>query len=137
VTYSGVLVQPPLVLGPLEEAVLEAVWGLGGERSVRDVLAAMTGAPAYTTIMTTLERLSRKGLLRRRKEGRAFVYAAAVTRSELTRRRASRILGGLLSEGASAPEPILSCLVDAVGAHDRVLLDRLEELIRRKKQERP
>ena len=125
------------VLGPLEAAVLEVVWRLGGERSVRDVLPVLAGDPAYTTVMTTLERLSRKGLLRRRKEGRAFVYSAAVSREELARRRASRVLGGLLSEGRNAPEPILSCLVDAVGEHDRVLLDRLEELIRRKKAERP
>jgi predicted transcriptional regulator len=96
----------------------------------------MSGASAYTTIMTTLERLSRKGLLLRRKEGRAFLYAAAVTRDELARHRASRVLGGLLSGGAGGPEPILSCLVDAVGEHDHDLLDRLEELIRRKKQER-
>jgi predicted transcriptional regulator len=127
----------PFALGPLETAVLETVWRLGAERSVRDVLGAMGGRPAYTTVMTTMERLSRKGVLRRRKEGRAFVYAAAVTRDELVQRRASRVLGGLLSEGAAAPEPILSCLVDAVGEHDRVLLDRLEELVRRKKRERP
>jgi predicted transcriptional regulator len=124
-------------LGPLEAAVLEAVWRLGGERSVRDVLAALPGDPAYTTVMTTMERLGRKGLLRRRKEGRAFVYAAAISRDELAQRRASTVLGGLLSEGRHAPEPILSCLVDTVGEHDRVLLDRLEELIRRKKKERP
>jgi predicted transcriptional regulator len=126
-----------IVLGPLETAVLETVWALGGEPSVRAVRAALDGDSAYTTVMTTMERLARKGLLRRRKVGRAFVYAAALTPDELAQRQASRILGGLLARPSQAPEPILSCLVDAVGDHDRLLLDRLEELVRRKKKERP
>jgi predicted transcriptional regulator len=132
-----VAASTPILLGPLETTVLETVWALGGEPSVRDVRGAMAGDPAYTTVMTTMERLARKGLLRRRKVGRAFVYAAALSRDELVRRQATRLLGGLLAGGREAPEPILSCLVDAVGEHDRLLLDRLEELVRRKKTERP
>lgn len=69
---------------PLEMACLGVLW-TRGEGTVRDVAAAL--APrhtfAYTTVMTLLERLVRRGQLQRRKQGRSFVYAPAHDPEEL------------------------------------------------------
>lgn len=61
--------------------VMQALWGLGREGSVSDIHAAMQDAGselAYTTVQTMLNRLLAKGHVRRRMEGRAYVYAPAV-----------------------------------------------------------
>ena len=65
---------------PLELECLKALWRLG-EGSARDVREALLqDRPlAYTTVMTMLDRLAKKGGLSRRKVGRAYVYAPAVT----------------------------------------------------------
>ena len=69
---------------PLELLCLRALWTLG-EASVRDVQAVVAESRplAYTTIMTVLERLLRKGRLTRRKSGRAFLYAPVASREEM------------------------------------------------------
>lgn len=66
------------VLGPLEREVMEIVWDAGGPMSVREVLGRLNDQRdddlAYTTVMTTLARLADKGLLRREKDGRSYLY---------------------------------------------------------------
>ena len=61
-------------LGKLERETMDEVWKRK-EVSVRDLELAFGERIAYTTIMTTLDRLYKKGLLKRRKEGRAFLYS--------------------------------------------------------------
>jgi predicted transcriptional regulator len=125
-------VNPTSPLGALETQVMDEVWSRGGELSVRDVHAAFQARLAYTTVMTTMDRLHKKGLLDRRKEGRAFLYAARVNRQQFVLNAGAGLLRGLLeSEG----EPALSFLVDVVTDRDRELLDRLERLIREKKRQ--
>jgi predicted transcriptional regulator len=121
-------------LGSLERDVLARVWERG-ESSVRDVCARLEPTVAYTTIMTTMDRLFKKGLLSRRKVGRAFVYHATATRDELEGAVAAELVQGLLQRGGSEPLPVLSSLVDAVSDRDRALLDELERLIREKRRE--
>jgi predicted transcriptional regulator len=71
---------------PLELACLTALWALG-KGSVKDVRQAVAESHplAYTTVMTVLDRLARRGLITRAKAGRAFVYAPAVSRDRLRR----------------------------------------------------
>lgn len=120
-------------LGSLEQQVLDVVW-TGAEMTVRDVHTRLEGKVAYTTVMTTLDRLYRKGLLDRTKRTRAFVYSASATREELEEIVASDVVSGLLG-GESAPLPFLSNLVDAVGERDRALLDELERLVKLKRRQ--
>jgi predicted transcriptional regulator len=119
-------------LGALETQVMEAVWRRGGELRVRDVHAGFLGRLAYTTVMTTMDRLFKKGLLDRRKQGRAFSYSARVSRGQLVRDAGAGLIRDLL---ASEGEPALSFLVDAVTERDRELLDSLERLVREKKRQ--
>jgi len=102
----------------------------GGEGNVRDVIDRLGRPLAYTTVMTTLDRLYKKGLLARRKSDRAFIYSAALTREEWEQKRAGDFVAGFLS-----PELLISCLVDAVGQHDKALLDELERKIKLKRRE--
>ncbi|HEY3382498.1 MAG TPA: BlaI/MecI/CopY family transcriptional regulator [Vicinamibacterales bacterium] len=120
-------------LGNLEQQVIEIVWR-AGEVTVRDVSAHLDAAVAYTTVMTTLDRLFRKGLLARTKRSRAFVYSASATREELDEMVASDLVSGVLSGEWSAPLPFLSNLVEAVGDRDRALLDELERLVKVKRR---
>jgi predicted transcriptional regulator len=120
------------VFGTLELRVLEALWARDGEASVRDVLEAFPSA-AYTTVMTTMERLHRKGVLERRKDGRAFLYRPVSSREVMESGLVARALEPLLRGGSA--QPILSCLVDEVSRHDDKLLDELERLVREKRRQ--
>lgn len=120
-------------LGRLERAVMDTVWA-GGDFSVRDVQAALGRPVAYTTVMTTLDRLFKKGLVARRREGRAFVYSAALERHEIEASMTAGLLDGVLSGGPGAARPFLSNLVDVVGDSHDELLEELERLVRDKRE---
>jgi predicted transcriptional regulator len=123
-----------VALGPLERQVLEQAWRRR-EISVRDVYLAFDEKIAYTTLMTTLDRLYKKRLLSRRKDGRAFVYAALVTAEELEQGIREDLIDGLLGRGTPAVEPVLACIVDAVSERDLESLDELDRLIQKKRRE--
>ena len=121
-------------LGKLERQVLEETWRLG-EVSVRDVHRAFEERVAYTTVMTTLDRLFKKNLLARRKDGRAFLYSALVGQEEFDRGIKEDLVDGLLGHGAGEVEPVLACIVDTITERDRELLDELDRLVQEKKRE--
>jgi predicted transcriptional regulator len=123
-----------LALGKLERQVLEEAWKRS-ELSVRDVYLAFGETVAYTTLMTTLDRLFKKKLLTRRKDGRAFYYSALISASELEQGIREDVINGLLDLGGEGVEPVLACIVDAVSQKDRELLDELDRLIKEKRQE--
>ena len=85
---------------------------------------------AYTTVMTTLDRLYKKRVLTREKRNRAFVYRPAISPRDWERDRASLMVHGFFSDSVMNSDVLLSCLVDAVRTYDRDLLHRLEERIR-------
>jgi predicted transcriptional regulator len=115
--------------GPLEWRTLEVLWKRQAPASVRDLQASFPDA-AYTTLMTTLDRLYRKGALTRAKQGRAFYYLPALTRAEFEAARAADALRAALASDPTALGPLMSFFVEAVGDRDRELLDDLEALVR-------
>jgi BlaI family penicillinase repressor len=80
---------------PLELLCLRALWTLaeGNVNQVRQ-LVAQSRPLAYTTIMTVLDRLVRKGKLTRRKQGRAFVYSPQTSRDAMRRAAIRELLDG-------------------------------------------
>jgi len=80
---------------PLELLCLNALWTIqeGNVKAVQTVVARSRPL-AYTTIMTVLERLVRKGRLRRRKMGRSFLYAPAASRDDLRRAAVRELVEG-------------------------------------------
>jgi len=121
--------------GPLEVQVLEALWQERRPATVR-MLHASFPRLAYTTLMTTLDRLYSKGALLRTKVGRAYAYDPRLARSEMEQQLAARSVEELLgaAQGRRAIEPLLSCFVDAVSERDRLLLDDLERLLKEKRE---
>lgn len=120
--------------GKLEREVMDVAWQRG-EVSVRNVYGAFEARVAYTTLMTTLHRLYRKGVLDRRKLGRAFLYSPRVSQAEFEQGIAQDLISGLLDRAAGGVEPVLACIVDALSEHDRASLDALDRLVREKKRE--
>lgn len=115
--------------GPLEIRVLDALWTQATACCVRDLQPDFPGV-AYTTLMTTLDRLYRKGTLLRRKDGRAFYYSPRASQKDLMSELAGATFAALLSSSDLRPRPILSMFVDTVSERDRGLLDELEGLVR-------
>jgi predicted transcriptional regulator len=120
-------------LGPLEQRMLDALWARGSA-TVRELLENSLPELAYTTVMTTLDRLFKKGLLTRSEEGRAFRYVPRFSREELQRQAAVHAFRQLLDASPASSLP-LSFLVEILGERDAQLLDDLRELVERKRRE--
>ena len=120
-------------LGPFEQQVLQKLWSQGSA-TVREVLADGKIHRAYTTVMTTMDRLYKKGLLDRVAEGRAFRYTPRQTPEELQRVTALESIQHLLGSGRASSLP-LSYLVEALSSHDAQLLDELQLLVERKRHQ--
>jgi predicted transcriptional regulator len=120
-------------LGPFEQQLLQKLWSQGSA-TVRELLADGKIHQAYTTVMTTVDRLYKKGLLDRVAEGRAFRYTPRHSPEELQRATALESIRQLLGSGERSTLP-LSYLVEALGTHDAQLLDELQLLVERKRRE--
>lgn len=113
--------------------MLDGLWAKGSA-TVRELLGDCCQDLAYTTVMTTLDRLFKKGLLTRSEEGRAFRYAPRFSREEFQREAAGQALRQLLDASPASSLP-LSFLVEVLGERDMQLLDDLRKLVERKRRE--
>jgi predicted transcriptional regulator len=120
------------VLGELEAAVIHVLWQEPAGLTVVEVEERLRRRReiAHTTVLTTLDRLHRKGYLTREKQGKAFVYSPRYSREEFEHRMAQEVLGALID---TFTEPALSAFVDLV-AEDAGALDQLEQLIQEKRR---
>ncbi len=114
-------------LGELEQAVMEIIWA-HSPATAREVCDRMHGRRerAYTTIMTTVDRLHRKGLLDREKDGLAWRYEPALSKTSFEKAVADGLAAGILKAHG---ETALAAFVDAAARVDESLLDRLRQLI--------
>lgn len=126
---EGALAAP---LGPLEQRIHRALW-MRGTATVRELLQDRGIWQTYSTVLTTMDRLFRKGLLGRSSEGKAFRYWVRCSPEELQRRSIVSGLRQLLRTRQAALH--LSYFVEAVGAQDEKLLDELQALIERRRTE--
>jgi predicted transcriptional regulator len=122
-----------IYLGPLEQRLMEVLWKRNSA-TVRELVDEDKLLLAYTTVMTTLDRLYKKRLLERLPEGRAYRYSARYSREELERAAAAETIHQLLRSGGTASLP-LSYLVEAVTEHDVRLLDDLQKALDDKRME--
>lgn len=122
-------------LGELETTVMNIVWK-SAPLTARQVCERLHGKRerAYTTIMTTMDRLHRKGLLRREKDGLAWLYEPTLDARDYFRSVAEGLAGRILSGDR---ETGLSAFVDATARMDRSLLEKLRLLIEQKRGQRP
>ena len=137
---KGVRIRPEYkgirsVLFDLEADIMEVVWARGqGEFAVGDILEELEKARdiAYTTVMTTVTRLWEKELLSRRKQGRRYLYTARMSREDFIRAMTRDVLESLPTSGR---DEAMALLVERVSEGDEAELDRLEALIRRRREE--
>jgi BlaI family penicillinase repressor len=92
-----------LDLAPLELECLSALWPMG-EGSVRDIYRRLSDVRprAYTTVLTIMDRLAQKGIVTRRKVGRAFRYQANLSAEEARLRAVEKIVAGFFDGSADA-----------------------------------
>lgn len=113
---------------------MDIIWHQG-ECSVNEVSSKLSRPLAYTTVMTTLDRLFKKGVLERRKSDRAFIYSARISRRDWERKRTGDFVADFLARPKATGQLLVSCLVEAVSDRDRALLDELERSIRERRRE--
>ncbi len=120
-----------LIPGRLEIQVMEDLWA-HGISSVRDVKNRLDRPLAYTTVMTTLDRLYRKNMVRRRVLDRAFWYSPRVTCQEWNHRIARSVVAKLLAGPQTSRELLLACLLEAAAQQEPILLQQIEKQMRKK-----
>src|SRR5687768_12766030 len=115
------------VLGPLETEIMEVVWELG-EVTVRDVHRRLLSRRdiAYTTVMTTLGRLSDKGLLRREEEQPAHHYIPLVSRDQYATSTVKSVVDWLIGH---FPDPAVAYFLDRVEKEDEQVIEHLRRAI--------
>ena len=120
------------VLGELESAVMEILW-TNPQQTVNEVEERLRTKRdiAHTTVLTTLDRMYRKGYLTREKQAKAFVYSPRYTRNEFERTMAQEVLGALIGHSA---ETAVSTFLDLIGDNPGAL-DQLEAKIREKRRQ--
>jgi predicted transcriptional regulator len=119
-------------LGRLETELMERAWARG-QISVRDLHQEMAGRLAYTTLMTTMDRLYKKGLLQRRKDGKAYIYSPAMSEREYQESLTQHFFGMMLSDSRNS-NAVLSRFVDAVSEADSKMLNELEQIVKAKRR---
>lgn len=121
------------VLGPLEKDVMDVLWD-SGPGTGKEVLAELRKGReiATTTVFTVLDRLAKKGLVRKTKVDKVFVFEPVCTRDEFARTASEEVLKGVMDLWSTSA---VSSLVDIIAEKDPDELDRLSELINDKKRE--
>jgi predicted transcriptional regulator len=125
--------RPPR-LGELEKSLLEWLWCRDWV-DVREAHAAHATPVRRSpnTIHSTLERLIRKGLVERRRVGRAFAYRAIVSREAFLERA---LEGAIEQLPGSDPKRLLAAFVDVAVRMDAAGLDELERLVAERRREK-
>ncbi len=120
------------VLGDLERAVMDVLWKKG-EVTGRDVLEEIVKERtlAFTTVLTVMDRLLKKGLIRRRKRDGVFVYAPSISRDDFVKQVSEEVLQGIIAISASSAA---SSFVDMLYKTSPEEMDRLSALIDERKK---
>lgn len=127
-----------LDLAPLELACMNALWPLG-EASVRDIRLRMaaTSPRAYTTIMTIMDRLARKGVVERRRAGRAWLYRPNLSVEEARAHAVAQVVEGFFGGSAAALAAQLNVSTPSVPAGLREMKNAPESAIALPEQQSP
>lgn len=110
--------------GALEDAVIDVLEAAGAALSVSQVRAALDGELAHTTVMTALTRLTRKGLLTRTRQGRAYTYELAVRTGEMPALKAAMRMRREL-DGRVERADVLANFVAGLAPEDEAVLAEL------------
>ena len=126
-------VEPVRPFGELEAAIMQELWERGEPATVRDVLQSLTSTRklAYTTVMTVMDNLHRKGQLTREMSGRAWLYRPVRTKSE----HAAALLQDVLHEAGDRQEVLMQFVADLDSDSVAQLRSAVEAARRRARRE--
>lgn len=121
-----------MVLGDIERLVMDVLWRRG-EATGREVLADIgkEKSLAFTTILTVMDRLLKKGLIRRVKKEGLFVYTPSMSKDEFVRQVSEEVLHGILDISASSAA---ASFVDILYKTNPEEIERLSRLIEERKK---
>ncbi|MEC3974430.1 BlaI/MecI/CopY family transcriptional regulator [Amycolatopsis sp. H20-H5] len=108
--------------GELEAVVMDRMWDRDGETTVRQLFEdlRLSREIAYTTVMSTMDNLHRKGWLARRRQGKAFLYWPSLTREQYS----ARLMRDALDAGGNA-SLVLSHFLEQMSDEESAALRRL------------
>jgi len=111
-------------LGELEASAMDVLWGAADPMSVREVLGVLTKRRplAYTTVMTVLDNLHRKGYVHRTKHSRAYLYQASFTRGQA----AADAMRQVLNEAADVESALMHFVDSMTDDESAVIRDGLD-----------
>lgn len=123
----------PAPLGDLEVQAMEHLWAESDGSTAKQAHEAFGRARGVTlnTVQSTLERLYRKGLLKRHKESHAYCYQAAISRQAFLSSLINQVLGRFGGDSASS----VAAMVEAAELIDNETLTLLEQAIRERRQQ--
>ena len=131
--FAGIRNRQMPALGPRELDVLDQLWR-HASLSAQQLHEHLAADLSLNTVQSTLERLHRKGLVQRSKQGRAFFYSAGLTRSEVV----SRVLNDLARDvGRGDLAPIVSGFAEFLAADDANIEQQLLRLLEPSQQTTP
>lgn len=118
--------------GELEAVIMDRMWSRGAPATVRQIVDDLREErnPAYTTVMTVMDVLHRKGWLQRERDGRAYLYEPTVTREEY----AARLMREALKEGQNTEVVLMHFLEEGTPEEAESLQATLRKLARRSKR---
>ena len=120
------------VFGDLEEKLMNVIWERGNG-TVSEVRSYLNNKYAHTTIMTVLDRLYKKGILRREREGKGYRYYPILSKEEFEKLIAKKVLNGLTKTNPSLALTAFEGLVENLSDEE---IERLKKLIEEKEREK-
>jgi len=120
-------------LGDLEKDIMDILWakgGVTGKEALEEI--SRSKKAAITTVLTVLDRLVKKGIVKKTKGESVYIYTPALTKDEFTDMVSQAVMRGVLDISASSA---VASFVDILAKTDPKELDRLSRLIEKKKKE--
>ncbi|AZV43211.1 BlaI/MecI/CopY family transcriptional regulator [Peribacillus asahii] len=121
--------------GPLESRIMEILWD-GRERSIKEVLHHLEDDKPinFNTVMTVMKRLTDKGILEKRMQGRLSLFRPIQSKEEFMEEQSKKLTENLLDEFGGL---VINHMLDAIQDVDQELLDKLEQKIKQLKGTKP
>lgn len=119
------LLMTRVILGELEQKIMKVMWEAQSELKPSEVLAQIGEGYAYTTIMTSLSRLYSKGLLKRKREGKAYRYCCARSKESFVKKNLSKVFATLFNDYGDL---VISQFVDTL-SNDPESINKLKEAL--------
>ncbi|WP_456401327.1 BlaI/MecI/CopY family transcriptional regulator [Persephonella sp.] len=118
----------PTPLGDLEEKIMDVLWKIGNG-TVREVREELKEDLAHTTVMTILDRLYKKGLLKRTKEGKSYRYYPLIQKKEFEKKVAEKVITDIIR---SQPDTALAAFEGAIDTLSPEEIKKLKKLLEEK-----